>query len=96
MLEPLSNEFELITAMSYHPETGFHLLPLHLDRLHTAHQAIAEEMPQSWCARRLCPTSEMMVAQLENAVLGGKGHQRVSGQVIISQQYDSRRTEHMS
>lgn len=72
------DHFELITAMSYNPEGGFNLLPLHLDRLISAHKAIATELPNSWCAHTPPPTTQAMTAQLDEAIRGKTGTQRVS------------------
>ncbi len=73
-----NDELELISAMSYHPDTGLHLLPLHLDRIRAAHKAIANESPESWCAHKPCPKSQAMISALEGAVSGREGLQRVS------------------
>jgi len=78
MTEHSNEPFELITALAYHPDAGFHLLALHLARLSTAHQAIATAIPLSWCARTPCPASAELNGALEEAVSGKQGLQRVS------------------
>lgn len=76
-----SPPFSLLTALSWSPPPTlppFSLLPRHLHRLKTAHAALAEQLPRSWCATIPFPGDEAIVDELERCVtVGGETTQRV-------------------
>ncbi|GAA5888849.1 hypothetical protein JCM6882_002876 [Rhodosporidiobolus microsporus] len=63
--------YSLTTSLSYSParsSSPFSLLPRHFARLRTAHNNLAKEVPEGWCARVGMSSEREMLAELERAV----------------------------
>lgn len=72
----MNETFSLITALSYLPATPtspahYPLLQRHLARLQLAHSGFALELPESWCSKRPFPSTDRIMAVLDECVLAG-------------------------